>query len=106
MAINATSGFLGIKHAVPAMIANGGGSVVNLSLIAGIIGSERIHMAYNAAKAAVRLMTKTVAVQHARDRIRANSIHAGDGHVRPHRRSRGTGRTDARHSHAPAGRGR
>jgi NAD(P)-dependent dehydrogenase (short-subunit alcohol dehydrogenase family) len=77
MAVNATGVFLGIKHAIPAMIANGRGSIVNLSSIAGIIGSEGIHMAYNASKAAVRLMTKTVAVQHATDNIRANSIHPG-----------------------------
>jgi 3(or 17)beta-hydroxysteroid dehydrogenase len=77
MAVNATGVFLGIKHAIPAMVANGKGSIVNLSSIAGIIGSEGIHMAYNASKAAVRLMTKTVAVQHAKDNIRANSIHPG-----------------------------
>ena len=65
MAVNATGVFFGIKHAIPAMIANGSGSIVNLSSIAGIIGSEQVHMAYNASKAAVRLMTKSVAVQHA-----------------------------------------
>ena len=43
----------------------------------GIIGSEHVHMAYNASKAAVRLMTKSVAVQHAKDKIRANSVHPG-----------------------------
>ena len=77
MGINATGVFLGIKYAVPAMIAGGGGSIVNLSSIAGIIGSEGIHMAYNASKAAVRLMTKSVGVQHAKDGIRANSVHPG-----------------------------
>ncbi len=77
MAVNATGVFLGLKHAIPAMVANGGGSIVNLSSIAGIIGSEGIHMAYNASKAAVRLMTKSVAVQHAKDKIRANSVHPG-----------------------------
>jgi len=77
MAVNATGVFFGIKHAVPAMIASGGGSIVNLSSIAGIIGSEGVHVAYNASKAAVRLMTKSVAVQHARDKIRANSVHPG-----------------------------
>src|SRR5207248_1068974 len=60
MAVNATGVFFGIKYAVPAMVANGGGSIVNLSSIAGIIGSEHVHMAYNASKAAVRLMTKSV----------------------------------------------
>ena len=77
MAINATGVFFGIKHAIPAMIAAGGGSIVNLSSIAGIIASEHVHMAYNASKAAVRLMTKSTAVQHAKDRIRANSVHPG-----------------------------
>src|ERR1700751_3197725 len=67
MAVNATGVFLGIKYAIPAMVANGSGSIVNLSSIAGVIGSEHVHMAYNASKAAVRLMTKSVAVQHAKD---------------------------------------
>jgi hypothetical protein len=56
MAVNATGAFFGIKHAISAMIANGAGSIVNLSSIAGIIGSEHVHIAYNASKAAVRLM--------------------------------------------------
>ena len=77
MGINATGVFFGIKHAVPAMRAAGGGSIVNLSSIAAIIGSEHVHMAYNASKAAVRLMTKSVAVQHAKDGIRCNSVHPG-----------------------------
>jgi NAD(P)-dependent dehydrogenase (short-subunit alcohol dehydrogenase family) len=41
-------------------------AIVNLSSIAGVIGSEHVHMAYNASKAAVQLMTKSVAVQHAK----------------------------------------
>jgi NAD(P)-dependent dehydrogenase (short-subunit alcohol dehydrogenase family) len=77
MAVNATGVFFGIKHAVPAIKNAGGGSIVNLSSIAAIIGSEHVHMAYNASKAAVRLMTKSVAVQHAKDKIRANSVHPG-----------------------------
>ncbi|HLY89661.1 MAG TPA: glucose 1-dehydrogenase [Acetobacteraceae bacterium] len=77
MGVNATGVFFGIKHAVQAMKAGGGGAIVNLSSIAGIIGSEHVHMAYNASKAAVRLMTKSVAVQHAKDNIRANSVHPG-----------------------------
>ena len=77
MAVNATGVFFGMKYAIPAMVANGGGSIVNLSSIAGVIGSEHVHMAYNASKAAVRLMTKSVAVQHGKDKIRANSVHPG-----------------------------
>jgi len=77
MAVNATGVFYGIKHAIPAMTASGGGSIINLSSIAGIIGSENVHMAYNASKAAVRLMTKSTAVQQAKNNIRANSVHPG-----------------------------
>ena len=77
MGINATGTFLGLKYGIAAIAESGGGSIVNLSSIAGIIGSEGIHMAYNASKAAVRLMTKSVAVQHARDGIRCNSVHPG-----------------------------
>jgi 3(or 17)beta-hydroxysteroid dehydrogenase len=77
MAVNATGVFFGMKYAVPAMREARGGSIVNLSSIAGIIGSEHVHMAYNASKAAVRLMTKTAAIQHAKDGIRANSVHPG-----------------------------
>ena len=63
MAVNPTGVFFLIKYAIPAMVANGGGSIVNLSSIAGIIGSEHVYMA---SKTAVRLMTKSVAVQHIR----------------------------------------
>lgn len=77
MEVNATGVFLGIKYVIPAMQKNGGGSIVNLSSIAGIIGSVGIHMAYNASKAAVRLMTKSVAVQHGAEKIRCNSVHPG-----------------------------
>ncbi len=77
MEVNATGVFLGIKYAIPAMQKTGGGSIVNLSSIAGIIGSVGIHMAYNASKAAVRLMTKSVAVQHGAENIRCNSVHPG-----------------------------
>ena len=77
MGINATGVFLGLKYGIPAIAVAGGGSIINLSSIAGIIGSEGIHMAYNASKAAVRLMSKSVAVQHAKDGIRCNSVHPG-----------------------------
>ena len=109
MAINATGVFFGIKHAIPAMAHSGGGSIVNLSSIAGIIGSEHVHMAYNASKAAVRLMTKSTAVQHAQGQhprqLGSSRHHAADAHIRPHRRARGTRRTDAGDSRC-AGRGR
>lgn len=77
MDINSSGVFLGMKHALPAMIAAGGGSIVNLSSIAGVVGSDGIHMAYHASKASVRLMTKSAAVQNARHNIRVNSVHPG-----------------------------
>jgi len=77
MEINSTGTFLGIKHALPAMMAAGGGSIVNMSSVAGLNGSDGIHMAYHASKASVRLMTKSAAVQNARHNIRVNSVHPG-----------------------------
>jgi NAD(P)-dependent dehydrogenase (short-subunit alcohol dehydrogenase family) len=77
MAVNAKGVFLGMKHAIPAIRAAGGGAIVNISSISGFVGQDNIHMAYNASKGAVRLMTKTAAVQNARHGIRVNSVHPG-----------------------------
>ena len=77
MDVNAKGVFLGMKHAIPAIARAGGGAIVNISSISGFVGQDRIHMAYNAAKAAVRLMTKSAAVQYAKDGIRVNSVHPG-----------------------------
>jgi len=77
MDINAKGAFLGMKHAVPAMKRAGGGAIVNISSISGFAGQLGVHMAYNASKGAVRLMTKAGAVQWARDNIRVNSVHPG-----------------------------
>ena len=79
MAVNARGVFLGVKHAVAAMRQNGeaGGSIINFSSISGVVGQDRIHCAYNASKAAVRLLTKSVAVQEGVHNIRVNSVHPG-----------------------------
>jgi NAD(P)-dependent dehydrogenase (short-subunit alcohol dehydrogenase family) len=77
MAVNARGTFLGVKHAVAAMRRTGGGSIVNLSSISGVVGQERIHCGYNASKAAVRLLTKSVAVQEGTAGIRVNTVHPG-----------------------------
>jgi NAD(P)-dependent dehydrogenase (short-subunit alcohol dehydrogenase family) len=77
MSINAKGVFLGMKHAVPVMRQGGGGSIVNISSISGFVGQDKIHMGYNASKGAVRIMTKTAAVQYGRDGIRVNSVHPG-----------------------------
>jgi len=74
--VNAKGVFLGTKFAIPVMRAGGGGSIVNISSVAGIIGSKQ-STAYNASKGAVRLLTKTTAIQYAQEGIRANSVHPG-----------------------------
>jgi 3(or 17)beta-hydroxysteroid dehydrogenase len=77
MEVNAKGVFLGLKYAIPAMQQAGGGSIVNISSISGFVGQDYIHMAYNASKGAVRIMTKSAAVQYAKDGIRVNSVHPG-----------------------------
>jgi NAD(P)-dependent dehydrogenase (short-subunit alcohol dehydrogenase family) len=77
MNVNAKGVFLGMKHAIPALQRAGGGAIVNISSISGFVGQDRIHMGYNASKGAVRLMTKSAAVQYAKDGIRVNSVHPG-----------------------------
>ena len=76
MGINAKGTFLGCKHAIPEMRKAGGGSIINISSGAGLVGSTRT-TAYHASKGAVRIFTKAVAVQYAPDNIRANSVHPG-----------------------------
>jgi NAD(P)-dependent dehydrogenase (short-subunit alcohol dehydrogenase family) len=77
MAVNAKGVFLGTKYAIPAMRRAGGGSIVNISSIAGIGQSSHQEPAYAASKAAVRIFTKVTATQHAKDHIRCNSVHPG-----------------------------
>jgi len=77
MAVNAKGVFLGTKHAIPAMRRSGGGSIVNISSIAGIGQSLHQEPAYAASKGAIRIFSKVTASQHARDRIRCNSVHPG-----------------------------
>ena len=76
LAINARGVFLGTKYAIPEMRKAGGGSIINISSIAGLVGSGRA-AAYSALKGAVRLFTKATAIQYAGDGIRANSVHPG-----------------------------
>jgi len=77
MAVNARGNFLGMKSVIPLMQKMGGGSIVNMSSVSGMIGQEFVHMGYNGAKAAIRLMTKSAAVQYGKDGIRVNSVHPG-----------------------------
>jgi haloacetate dehalogenase len=77
MAVNAKGVFLGTKAAIPAMRQAGGGSIINISSTAGLVGSPSAAAAYTATKGAVRLFTKVTAIQHANDHIRCNSVHPG-----------------------------
>lgn len=79
--INVEGVFLGLKHALPAIAErahqwDGGGAVVNLSSVAGIVGAPNL-IAYNASKGAVRLMTKSAALEYAPMKVRVNSVHPG-----------------------------
>jgi NAD(P)-dependent dehydrogenase (short-subunit alcohol dehydrogenase family) len=76
MAINTDSVFLGAKHALPAMRDNQPGSIINLSSIAGLIAAHNFAN-YNASKAAVWMLSKSIALHCARNGwdIRCNSIH-------------------------------
>jgi NAD(P)-dependent dehydrogenase (short-subunit alcohol dehydrogenase family) len=74
--VNQTGVFLGMKHAIPAMRRAGGGSIINISSVAGLVGLANIP-AYQASKGAVRLLTKNAAVQYAKEKIRVNSVHPG-----------------------------
>jgi len=63
--------------AIPEMRKAGGGSIINISSISGMIGQETVQPVYNASKGAVRLFTKSVAIQYAKEGIRINSVHPG-----------------------------
>ena len=73
--INSKGVFLGSKAVISAMRESGGGSIVNISSIAGLIGSR--FSAYGASKGLVRTLTKSIAVNHGHENIRCNSVHPG-----------------------------
>jgi NAD(P)-dependent dehydrogenase (short-subunit alcohol dehydrogenase family) len=77
-AINIEGVFLGCKLAAPMIRDSGGGSIVNLSSIAGLIGTPQLS-AYGMSKGAVRQMTKSVALYCGRNgwNVRCNSVHPG-----------------------------
>jgi len=75
MDINAKGVFLGTKAAIPEIRKAGGGSIVNISSVAGLTGGRT--SSYAASKGAVRLLTKSTAIQYAGESIRCNSVHPG-----------------------------
>jgi NAD(P)-dependent dehydrogenase (short-subunit alcohol dehydrogenase family) len=74
--VNLTSVFLGCRAAVGAMKTRGGGSIINLSSVAGLVGMQTC-VAYGAAKGGVRIMSKSIAMEAAKYNIRCNSVHPG-----------------------------
>jgi NAD(P)-dependent dehydrogenase (short-subunit alcohol dehydrogenase family) len=77
MDVNVKGGFLGTKMSIPKMRANGGGSIVNISSGAAIAPQPNTSGAYSASKGAVRIFTKSTAIQYAAENIRCNSVHPG-----------------------------
>jgi NAD(P)-dependent dehydrogenase (short-subunit alcohol dehydrogenase family) len=77
MDVNAKGVFLGTRAVIPAMRRAGGGSIINISSQLGLVGTDISSPQYQASKGAVRLLTKTTAMQYAREGIRANSVHPG-----------------------------
>ncbi len=74
--VNQLGVLLGMKAAVPAMKRNGGGSIINFASIYGIAGAG-VSTAYQSTKGAVRLMTKSAALEFVGENIRINSICPG-----------------------------
>ena len=74
--VNQVAVFLGMKAVFPSMMKAGGGSIINISSVAGLVGAPYA-LAYTASKFAVRGMTKAAAVEFAPRNIRVNSVHPG-----------------------------
>jgi|TARA_R110002167_G_scaffold70337_6_gene198200 cyclopentanol dehydrogenase len=74
--INLKGAFLGMKHVVGLMQENGSGSIINISSSLGIVGAPN-QSVYTATKGAIRLLTKTAAIEFAPFNIRVNSVHPG-----------------------------
>ena len=76
-AVNSRGVFLGAKHSIPVMRKSGGGSIINICSVAGYGQSTTQEPAYAASKGAVRIFSKVIAAQHAKDNIRSNAIFPG-----------------------------
>jgi NAD(P)-dependent dehydrogenase (short-subunit alcohol dehydrogenase family) len=76
IAVNLKGQFMGCKHAIPHMLARGGGSIVNTASVDGFVG-RGVRAAYGASKAGVVLLTKSVASQYGTRGIRCNAVAPG-----------------------------
>ena len=79
MAVNVRGVFLGCKYAIPAMVAGGGGSIINIASFVAILGCSVPQDAYTASKGAVLSLTRSLAVQFGPNGIRTNAICPGPG---------------------------
>ncbi len=77
MAVNVRGVFLGCKYAIPQMLEQGSGSIINIASFVAILGCSVPQDAYTASKGAVLALTKSLAVQFARSGVRSNSISPG-----------------------------
>ena len=77
MDVNLKGVWLGCKHGIPAMLESGGGSIVNVASFVALMGSAAPQIAYTASKGGVLAMTREIAVEHARQGIRANALCPG-----------------------------
>lgn len=99
-ATNAKGAFLGMKYAIPAMRQSGGGSIINVASVYAMVGDD-FGTAYTASKGAVRALTRTAAVQYAKEGIRVNAVFPGfvetpmtrELHAQPGVREKRTGLT-------------
>ncbi|HEY1544874.1 MAG TPA: SDR family NAD(P)-dependent oxidoreductase [Xanthobacteraceae bacterium] len=78
---NLKSAFLGCKHAVPVMIEQGGGAIVNIASASGIRWSGAAQVGYAASKAGVLQLTRVTAVQYADKGVRVNAVVPGQLHT-------------------------
>ncbi len=74
--INSTGVFLGMKHVIPEMVRTGGGSIVNVSSVYGLVGTQKT-TSYSASKGACRALSRTAAIQYASSNIRINAVFPG-----------------------------
>jgi len=75
--VNLKGVFLGCKYGIPAMLASGGGSIINTASFVALIGAATSQIAYTASKGGVLAMTREIAVEYARQGIRANALCPG-----------------------------
>jgi NAD(P)-dependent dehydrogenase (short-subunit alcohol dehydrogenase family) len=76
MAINLKSVFLGMKYAIPALVAAGGGSIINWSSVGGLVSAPTTG-AYGASKAGILAMTRSAAREWGKDNVRVNAVCPG-----------------------------